>query len=327
MIYRQRHAIASAPAKVILFGEHFVVYDNPAILVSVNRRIEVKAEIRDTSGIKVHPDSRITNLYEARGSDSKALKSYLRGRLFPVYNAVSKVIKEYDSSYGIDLQIRSRIPIGIGLGSSASVCVASIAAVSSLFQEPDRRSVCAKATESEALIHKISSGADCCISTFGGIIYYIKSAGFTRIQSPEILHLVLANTRTKHSTGSLVSLVNRFRHNNKSSFQQTILRAAEICKQGKRAIRLGDTKYLGKLMTENHRLLQLIGVSNEKTDRIVDICNANGALGAKLTGAGGGGSVIALVGKKQQSKLRLAVQNCGCELLPLDIEHRGLILH
>jgi mevalonate kinase len=223
--------------------------------------------------------------------------------------------------------VNSEFPYGLGLGSSAASCVATVAAVDSLFHKPDKQYVCDKAIKSERLIHNNSSGADCYISTFGGLIYYIKNTGFNKIYCRKDLSLLIGNTGIRHSTGALVSSVKKFKDENSSLFNNLSRRAENICRDAFTAITKGDERKLGELMRENHTLLQQIGVSHDKIDYLVNVCVENGALGAKLTGAGGGGIMIALVPQEEKLKLISIIEKNGCECMAVEIDFNGLMLY
>ena len=181
-------------------------------------------------------------------------------------------------------------------------------AVDSLFHKPEKQWICTKAIESERLVHKNSSGADCHVSTFGGLMSYIKKKGFNKIESRKDLSLIVVNIGIKHSTGSLVSSVKKFKDENVLLFKDLSSYADDICQKAVSAINVGDEEKLGKLMNENHALLQQLGISHRKIDQMVNICVENGALGAKLTGAGGGGSMIALIPTENKLKIISEIQ-------------------
>jgi mevalonate kinase len=320
-------AETSAPAKIILFGEHFVVYNKPAILASVTKRIKVGAHLNNSKTINIKSDLGIEasykepkfNLLKGGGNNSQMI-------LYPVYESARRVLSERRQIMGLDIVVSSEFPYGIGLGSSAASCVATVAAVDSLFHKPDKQYICDNAIKSERLIHNNSSGADCYISTFGGLIYYIKNQGFNKIYCKRPLSLIIGNTGIRHSTGALVSLVKKFKDENNSLFNNLSHRAETICRDAFTAITKGDERKLGKLMRENHTLLQQIGVSHNKIDYLVNICNENGALGAKLTGAGGGGIMIALVPQEEKLKIISTIEKNGCECISVEIDFDGLLM-
>ena len=319
-------SIASAPAKIILFGEHFVVYNNPAILMAIDKRIQVNVQRIPECGIHIHSDLQEPFHDRSIQGKSNRLEEIKNGPLYLIYDAILRSIPDPFET-GIDIRIKSEIPVGIGLGSSGASCVATIAAVENLYKVPERHKVCLKAMASETIVHKGSSGADCFASTYGGIIHYIRNQGFSRINVHNIPHLVLLNSGLKHSTRSMVSRVEDFKMNNESKFRDLCIRASLICQKGMSAIQSGNIEEVGRLMTENHTLLQTLGASHEKVDELVQLCNKYGALGCKLTGAGGGGSVVALMTEKNLSRLESQTVKLQYEVLPVKVDNRGLEIH
>jgi mevalonate kinase len=326
-------AKASAPAKVILFGEHFVVYGGPAILAAINKRISVDARIlsHDEDRIIISSDIGVVGEYWHNG-DFNPLEggSKAKAVLDPLYEAIIQVLLMRDKKKtGIEVSISSRVPLGIGLGSSAASCVATVAAVNSLFQKNiSRHQVCELAIESERQIHKRTSGADCYVSTFGGLIHYCsKSKDFKNIKTNEPLSLVVASTGIKHYTSDLVSSVKRFKDRNETLFESLAKQASEICLQAWTAIESGKGDKIGELMNENQIILQQIGVTHHKAQKIIDLCNKAGAIGAKITGAGGGGAVIALAASKMESvKITSQVKAAGYQSFEVEIDYKGLCI-
>lgn len=323
---------ASAPAKVILFGEHFVVYGSPAILAAINKRISVDARtiIHDENKIVIRSDIGVAGEYHNNG-EFNALEggSKAKAVLDPLYSAIRQVLlmRNKKKNIGIEVVISSRVPPGIGLGSSAASCVATVAAVDSLFQKnSSRQKVCELAIESERLIHKRSSGADCYVSTFGGLMqYYGKSKSFKNIETKGSLSLVVASTGIKHSTSDLVAGVKRFKDTNRILFESLSKQASGICLQACTAIESGKCDKIGELMNENQIILEQIGISHHKVRDIIDICSKAGAIGAKITGAGGGGAVIALAASKQEStKIASHVKAAGYQSFEVEIDYNGL---
>jgi mevalonate kinase len=331
------HGKASAPAKVILFGEHFVVYGSPAILAAINKRISVDARAiihDDENKIVIRSDIGVAGAYNNNSGEFNALKGGSKAKLVldPLYSAIRQVLlmrnKNNNNNVGIEVSISSRVPPGIGLGSSAASCVATVAAVDSLFQEnPSRQKVCELAMESERLIHKRTSGADCYVSTFGGLMqYYGKSKNFKNIETKgQSLCLVVANTGVNHSTSDLVAGVKKFRDRNRILFKTLLKYASEICLQAATAIESGKCDKIGELMNENQIILQQLGISHDKVRDIIDICSKAGAIGAKITGAGGGGAVIALAASKQEStKIVSRIMEAGYQSFEVEIDYDGL---
>jgi mevalonate kinase len=330
MRLRRSSARSSAPGKVVLFGEHFVIYNNPAILAAINRRVNVSVHVNNSASITINSDlGLVGSLKESRFNVLKGTKE-AKTILAPLCECARMVLSERGCNLGLDIELVSNLPESVGLGSSAASCVAITAAVDSLFHNPDRYWICAKASESERLIHKDSSGADCNISTFGGLMYFIKSKGFKKIHSKKELSLGLINTGKKHSTANLVSSVKEFKDNNRFSFKVLALLSKNISQKAYVAIKEGDEKMLGNLMNQNQVLLQEIGVSDKKIDGLVEKCLTKGAWGAKLTGAGGGGSIIVLIPPDEDS-LKIFFHGVGKnmwggESIPVRIDYNGVLV-
>ncbi|HEY7733459.1 MAG TPA: mevalonate kinase [Nitrososphaera sp.] len=319
--------VASAPAKVILFGEHFVVHGSHALLAAINKRI--RATARTTAAEKIVIRSDIGAAGEYSGRDFKVLRGGKRARALidPIHDAARRALGSRVGDGGIEIDLCSAIPYGIGLGSSAASCVATVGAVCSLVGRRDRRWICERAVESERRIHRNSSGADCYISTFGGLIQYERREGYKKIRSRKSLSIVIGNTGIKHHTGELVAGVARFKARKPKVFADLMTRADEICLDAASALESGQLERLGFLMNENQLLLQQIRVSSKKVDDLVRACRAAGALGAKITGAGGGGSVVALVADaKQSARVAEGIRQAGCDPIEAQIDYKGLIV-
>lgn len=330
-------ARAAAPAKIILFGEHFVVYGNPAILASINRRITVTA--KKTKDGKVTIKSDIAS-GEFDGSTFRLIEgANARATLEPLYYAARQALSSPSSSEkkgnnnnnsgksGLEIEIKSDIPYGVGLGSSAAALVATIAAVESLRGKADKKKVCESAIEAEKIIHKNSSGADCFVTTFGGMMHYSKGGGFKKVEAKTRLFLVIGDTGIKHNTGDLVSSVRKLKEAGQMAFSGLMSQSKDICNQAILALGNGNIEHLGMLMNENQLLLERIGVSHEKADDLIDVARRAGALGAKITGAGGGGAIIALASSKAESEaIAEAIKAAGQGAFEVEIDTKGLVL-
>lgn len=318
-------ARAAAPAKIILFGEHFVVYGNPAILASINRRITVTAKRSKDGKVKIKSDIASG---EFDGSTFRLIEgANARATLEPLYYAARQALSDRKQKDGLEIEIKSDIPYGVGLGSSAAALVATIAAVESLLGRADKKKVCGSAIEAEKIIHKNSSGADCFVSTFGGMMHYSKGGGFKKVEAKSKIFLVIGDTGIKHNTGDLVSSVRKLKEANQMAFSGLMSQSKDICNQALAALNSGNIDHLGMLMNENQLLLERLGVSHEKADDLIDVARRAGALGAKITGAGGGGAIIALAASKEDSEaIAFAIKATGQGAFEVEIDTKGLVL-
>jgi mevalonate kinase len=239
---------ASSPGKVILFGEHFVVYGIKAVLCAINKRITVTAEKVDGNKISIKSD--IGNLKLG----SNKLISEINSPLKPFYYLADKMIKNQNT--GIDIKVESDIPLGVGLGSSSACCVAGAAAISRLFKDTTKKEILEMAIEAEKTIFENTSGADCTVCTYGGIMEYDKKNGFTKIESQPNFHLVIANSNTEHSTKSIVARVREFKEKNEDEFSRLCNNESRLVEDVLKLLKINNVKELGKKIAENQKYLE-----------------------------------------------------------------------
>jgi mevalonate kinase len=306
--------VASAPAKIILFGEHFVVYGEPAIVVAIDRRAYAEAELRQDKRLRFQSANLNTSCYFENGvfkveqGDAKEA----RLKFEPVKLAVEKVLAASGKNVGLDITINSAIPVGAGLGSSAAVVASVTAAVSALLGlEFSKQDIFRIALEAERVVHGTPSGVDPAIATFGGTLLFQVDTGFKPLEVKTDIPLVIGNTGVERSTKIQVEKVRE----TMDSFPQIAdpLRKAarEIVLRAVTALQENDLETLGRLMNINHALLYGIGVSDESLEWLTNAARKAGALGAKLTGAGGGGCMIALARPERLENVSEAIMRAG----------------
>jgi len=304
---------ASAPAKVILFGEHFVVYGEPAVVLAIDKRAYATAKLRKDA--QIHIDSIDLNVAGTfKGKRFKAEKggSKARLKLEPVKNAVQQVLERAERKTGVNVIVNSDIPVSAGLGSSAAVATSTILAVSNLLGiELSRDQVFWMAYESERLVHGTPSGIDPAIATYGGTLQFQKGKDFASLNVQTNIPLVVGNTKIERSTGELVAMVSRMREHYPIIANLIIRIGGKIALDAVEALRKGDLQTAGELMNINHALLCAVGVSHESLERLVYAARKGGALGAKLTGGGGGGCMIALAEAGKLKRVVKAIERVG----------------
>jgi len=306
---------ASAPGKVILFGEHFVVYGIKAVLCAINKRITVTAEKVD--GDKISIKSNIGNLELGPNKSISEINSPLK----PFYYLADKMIK--NQSTGIDIKIESDIPLGVGLGSSSACCVAGAAAISRLFKDTTKKEILEMAIEAEKTIFENTSGADCTVCTYGGIMEYDKKNGFTKIESQPNFHLVIANSNTEHSTKSIVAKVKKFKDRNEEEFSRLCDNESRLVEDVLKLLKINNVEELGSKITENQKYLETIGVSNNKLKDMIQV-GQKVSFGAKITGAGGGGCIFALTDTSNLDQTMNEFQSKNYDCFSVKIDFKGL---
>jgi len=318
-----KRARASAPGKVILFGEHFVVYGKPAILASIDKRVYVDAVARNDDKVAIKSNMGFKGTFNKHDLESVKEKKF-RSLVQPVLAAANDAMQEFDASTGLDLSIRAEFPHAVGLGSSAAISIATIAAVSSLFGKLSRQKICDMSLDAEKIVHNNPSGADSAICTYGGLMLFDKRRGARPMNSKTDMHLIVVDSGVKRITGKLVSSVKKLREGNAELFDGLASMSNNITSQALEAIKSRDYAELGSLMTLNHSLLRRLGVSRNVLDKLVDIALRNGAFGAKMTGAGGGGCIIALVNESSKRKVLREMKNYNAFVSR--VEHKGVIV-
>jgi len=310
---------ASAPAKAILVGEHFVVAGCPAIAVAVDVRARAEARLLAEEGV-VEVSSR------ELGSGTFGAQADPRSPLYPVYAAARAVLARAHLNLGLEVRVESDIPPGAGMGSSAAVAVATVAATASLLGlRLSLEEVSSLAYEAEVVVHGRPSGIDNTVSTYGGAIYYRRGEGFVRLEADlEPVRIVLADSGIPRSTGEMVSKVLALKSRHQGVVDRIYDAAARLVEAARDAIERGDYETLGELMNINHGLLSALGVSNAKLEELVYAARAAGALGAKITGAGGGGMVLALAWKEDAEEVARALAKVSGRVILAPISSEGV---
>jgi mevalonate kinase len=308
---------ASAPGKIILFGEHFVVYGVKAILCAINKRITVTVE--KISENKILIESSIGNLRTVPNRPINEIDFPLR----PFYYLADMMIQKYNEKSGMKITIDSDIPLGVGLGSSSACCVAGAAAISGVFTKNSKEEILQMAIDAEKTIFPNTSGADCTVCMYGGLIQYDKQNGHSKIESEPSFHLVIANSKIEHSTKEVVSNVKKFKEKNEEKFSSICNEEANLIEDVLICLKNNDLKGIGRDMIKNQEYLETIGVSNEKLRNMIELATKF-SFGSKITGAGGGGCIFALTDVDNMEKtIQLLTEN-NYECFSAKIDFEGL---
>jgi len=272
--------------KIILFGEHFVVHGVPAIAAALSNKVTVKVEKAKETSFEssdlpgVVPDMTIASIDNIR----KAMK-----------------VKDH-----LKVDMDSDLPRTGGLGSSAAFCVGLVRAIA---DEYDMKLSNDKASdyayEGEKAFHGNPSGVDNTMAAHGGVMLFTRGKTknkFEKINIDRPLNLVIGMTGIYSPTADMVALVKRNWDDAPEEFNKLAEQEKELIKKARFALENGGFRELGLLMDENQTLLGKIGVSHIKNEQLNLASKRAGALGAKITGGGGGGSCIALARDEGHAK-------------------------
>ena len=286
-------SIASAPAKIILFGEHFVVHGTKAILAAIDKRVTVTTTFTENKTIKIN--SELGTIEVPISSSHEEVKNEFR----PFVYLANKIINSAQNVSGLEITIDSDIPIGVGLGSSSACCVAAVASICGLFKELSSEEILGMSIEAEKTIFPDTSGADCAVCTYGGMI---EHPSIEKIDNTFDLNLLIANSMIPHNTKNSVEKVNKFKENDEERFSQLCDLETKLIDEVITAMKNNDATTFGLKMSENQKYLEEIQVSNDTLRGMISSLKEI-SLGTKITGAGDGGCIIALVKNENMDKV------------------------
>jgi len=280
----------SASAKIILFGEHAVVYGQPAIAIPIQ-------DVRAFAAVSI--DASVTKpIIEAKDLQIEATLGQA-----PYPEAVIPIIKVIElidqnivklPKSGWRLTVWSKIPIGRGLGSSAAISIAIIRALTkSMMKFLSPKELIKYSFELEKIHHGTPSGIDNTVISLEKPILFRKDHEPAPIQ-PASMFFVVGDTGVSKKTSEVVAQVAEARAQNPEQYDHIFAQIGTIARQGSLALKEGDAKRVGKLMNENQLLLQRLDVSSPELDNLIDAARVKGAFGAKLCGAGKGGCMVAV---------------------------------
>lgn len=297
----------SAPGKLMLFGEHAVVYGFPCIVTAVSERLFVSIEETDDGNITVDAPQ-VTNTRFVDQAIADACDAL------------------HITHHGLHISTQSGFSNKYGFGSSSAVTVATVFALATLFQKnADKKTIFDIALHTILSIQGVGSGFDVAAATYGGILTYVKGGAVL-----EPLHwtmddvsFVVGYSGVKADTTALVGEVAKKREKQKLTVDRNFEAIGNIVLKAREAGDRGDWETVGKLMNFNQEYLRNLGVSTEKLETMISAAKQAGAYGAKLSGAGGGDCIIALVSKTHVSDVVQALAGCG-EVVSVEMNAEGV---
>jgi len=315
---------SGAPGKIILSGEQFVVLGAPAVAMAVN--LYSKIEVRPSPSGRIEVTADIP-LHLVGDADKGSLVGENRELLEPLRLAANATLDHLGTGdLGVHVDASCQIPIGAGLGSSASTTVATISAVAkSRGVRLDREDIFKLAFIPENYLHGHPSGVDQATCIYGGIIQFKKPSKIKPIVVKRPPTILVSDSRVHRSTKALVSSVVKRSREQTDRFQTHLDEITAISNAVVKALRKEDDNELGRLMNRNHEMLRQIGVSTPSLDRLVTEARKAGALGAKLTGAGGGGCIIAVCDDKHaRSNIARKLRKAGGTIYNVSLDLGGV---
>lgn len=296
----------SAPGKVYLFGEHAVVYGESAICCAVELRTKVHVEKNE--------DIIIKSTLGTTGLDHE---------IHPYVSYAIEKMRQLADIKGVRIVIESELPVGSGLGSSAAVTVASIQALNHVYEcGLSLENIAAMAHEVERMVQGNASPTDTYVSTMGGVVMIPLRKRLPLIECP----IIIGNTNRFSSTKELVGNVTELRNEFPEIIEPILSDIGQMSLIAEKLVHENDYETIGKLMNVNHGLLDAIGVGSAELSALVYAARNNGAICAKITGAGGGGCMIALAENGTETTIAKAIEDVGGEAIITRNTKEGVLL-
>ncbi len=299
--------------KAILFNEHFVVYGVPAIVSAIGKYTVAKATPYEKPELNLEDNRQATPRYKEDKKDQQL-------------DSIRRIIEKMEidfSNGGVNVELAGNLYCASGIGASAASCVAMARTLSNYYGlDLTDDQINDIAFEGEKGYHGTPSGIDNTASTYGGLIWFEKKQEniMEKISLANPIEIVIGNTGKVADTTKAVAGVRERKEANPDKYQTIFNRAENIAYLAKQAFHDEDYHEIGKLMTENHKLLQQIEVSSRELDFLVRLSKEYGAYGAKLTGGGLGGNIIALTpGRNLQEEVANAIEKEGFQTVKTQI--------
>lgn len=283
---------STAPGKLILLGEHAVVYGHPCIITAVSQAIHAEVAVNNTSeDLVIAPQVAKTDFIDE-------LVKYMK--------------KKYNIQQGIRIETHADFSDKTGLGSSSAATVVACKGINALFNlglsQKEMFDIC---FETVVMVQGSGSGADIAAAVFEGTVYYQNKGEIIEPLDYSSLQLVIGNTLHKASTREYIQKVAKLREEKPQFVDSIFKEIAELVHQGRKHLKEKNYQEFGNIVNENQLLLHKLEVSSDKLDNMIDAAREVGALGAKLSGAGGGDNMFAVVTSDTKKSVEEAIEKAG----------------
>ena len=313
----------SAPGKLMLFGEHAVIYGRPCIVTAVDARILVTIE-------KLAPHDILISAPDVGISDyKKDIKKLGKGKIPPEVKFIEFAVKNFRNMYklssGLKIITKSGFSSKFGFGSSSAVTVAVFKAMSELFRlKLTKKELFDLSYKSVLEAQGVGSGFDLAAAIWGGTIYFVAGGKKIIPLKARKLSLIVGYTGVKADTSTLVRGVASFYKTKRNIMEKIFDSIGIIVESARIAVSKGEFRQLGELANLNQGLLDSLGVSTKTLSDMIFAARKGGAYGAKLSGAGGGDCMIAFAGKRRRVSVERAIKNAGGIILDVKTGAKGV---
>lgn len=313
----------SAPGKIILFGEHFVVYGASAIACAIQKRsfCQILPASSSSKSLRLELKNynetlQLPEVFQPRGE-------------YESFKGLIEFLYRFKGTYKVSLRniqviLNSELPPAMGLGSSASILACLAHGLNLYFKlNLSLQNLNDLIFQGEHVYHGTPSGIDNTLCVYGGSILY-QIGKIAPLENHFDKPILIINSGIPRNTRAMVEYVHKFKESHPQEFGRLQEKMEKIVLRAKDALIKPDPALLGDLMNQNHQILCELGVSHPKLDQIVKICQSHEAWGTKITGAGGGGCVICLMDEDRIPALQRNLTEKGIAFFPTNITKTGL---
>jgi mevalonate kinase len=307
----------SAPGKLMLLGEHAVVYGRPCLVTAVESRLHMMLTALEDDTFSIHaPDVGVDHLTGHMASAFAGGRALAHGTRF-VESSLAVFREHFGLDRGVHIETHSGFSSQLGLGSSSAAVACTLFGLARLFQvEIAPRQLFDLGLEAIFRVQRTGSGFDLAAATFGGTLFYSNAEPrqIVALDAPA-LPLVVAYTGIKADTATYVRRVSDLLETWPTAMNLVFDTMGQIVSDGRSALQEADLIRLGQLMDMQHGLAHAIGVDTPETAALVFAARKAGAYGAKLSGAGGGDCIIALIPEDGRARIEAALEAAGGQIV------------
>ncbi len=314
---------ASAPGKLMFTGSYAVVHGYPAIVTAVDQRLTVVVEKNGKDTFHLFAPDLGLNAY-SKTIDDLGKKDLPKAVRF-IEILYKKFLEKYPQSEGINVTTKSDFSSSFGFGSSSAVTVAFAKALTTLYGiNYSDRELFQMCYETIIDVQGVGSGFDIAAAIWGGTLFYVSPAKVVETLKIDNLPLVVGYTGIKADTPTLVRMVNSKLNNNKQEIEKIFSASEKITNKLKNSLVAGDWVESGQLFNEHQSYMRDLGVSSLELENLVEASLSAGAMGATLSGAGGGDCMVALVDEEKRPLVEEAIKGAGGEVINVGLHAAGV---
>jgi mevalonate kinase len=297
----------SAPGKLMLFGEHAVIYNRPCLVTAVNHRLGVSAKLVSSKILIINAPEVGIKKYQKPLSQLADPKSLPQGVRF-VETAVRNFHRRHPLPTGLEITTQSQFSAKFGFGSSSAATVGTIFALSQLLKVPlTKKQIFALSYQTVLDVQGLGSGFDIAAAVYGGFLYFVTGGKKIVPLKTTKLPLIVGYTGIKADTATLVKQVAKLKKTQNKLVENIFNTISSLVDQAQSALNKNDFQTIGQLMNINQGLLDSLGVSTPELSCLIHAARSAGAYGAKLSGAGGGDCMICLAPRTKEKQIKAAI--------------------